>query len=85
MICVIGILIWDEGIDIDTDKVFMEIFPIFRGIGLIIIYLWLLALNVYVWTAYHVNYKLIFRFNYHYSQLSEVKNFELYCAEVVRF
>ena len=37
-----------------------------------IIYVWLLAWNVYVWTSYHVNYKLIFRFNHHYSQLSQI-------------
>lgn len=72
LIFVISILIWDEDLDVDGNQIFTEIFPIFRGIGLIIMFLWLLALNVYVWTSYHVNYKLIFRFNYHYSQLSEV-------------
>lgn len=40
--------------------------------ALIILYTWLLAWNVYGWTSYNVNYKLIFRFNHHYSHLSQV-------------
>jgi len=69
---VIIVLGWNGGIDVDEDQVFKEIFPIFRGIGLIILYLLLLAWNVYGWTKYHVNYKLVFRFNHHYSQFSQV-------------
>ena len=48
------------------------IFPMFRGISIIIVYMGLLAWNVYGWTKYNVNYKLIFRFNHHYSQLTQV-------------
>jgi len=72
LIIAIALLFWDEGLDIDGNELFPKIFPIFRGVGLMIIYVWLLAWNVYVWTSYHVNYKLVFRFNYHYSQLSEI-------------
>jgi hypothetical protein len=75
LIIAISLLFWDEGLDVDGNELFPKIFPIFRGVGLMIIYVWLLAWNVYVWTSYHVNYKLIFRFNYHYSQLSEVKSY----------
>ncbi len=33
----------------DDDSLFKDIFPIFRGIGLIILYNMLLAWNVYGW------------------------------------
>ena len=67
-----AILAWDENLDLDEDELFKEIFPMFRGMAIIVLYIWLLAWNVYGWTSYHVNYKLIFRFNHHYSQLSQV-------------
>ncbi len=72
LIIVISVALWDGGIDVDEDEVFRKIFPIFRGIGLIILYFFLLAWNVYGWTKYNVNYKLVFRFNHHYSQFSQV-------------
>lgn len=40
--------------------------------SLIVIYLWLLALNVYLWTHNNINYKLIFKFNYHFSSFIEI-------------
>lgn len=44
----------------------------FRGIGLLILYLWLLALNVYGWCLNNINYKLIFKFNHHSSDIPEI-------------
>lgn len=73
LVILIVVLCVDGGLDIDGNQVLKEIFPIFRGIGLIILYIGFLAWNVYGWTKYHVNYKLIFRFNYHYSQIGQVK------------
>jgi len=61
--------------DLDPDKedtYFKEIFSMYRGIGLFICYIWLLAWNVYIYTVYHINYRLIFKFNQHYSQVSEI-------------
>jgi hypothetical protein len=52
----------------DNDN-FYFYFPMYRGLSLIIIYNWFLALNVYIWNKNYVNYKLVFKFNYHYSQL----------------
>ena len=37
-----------------------------------ILYIWLLEWNVYGWTTANINYKLIFGFNYHFSQVSEI-------------
>ena len=67
------------GLDPDDDELFKYIFPIFRGAGsfkfnsgLFIVYMWLLAWNVYVWNNHNINYKLILKFNHHYSQLNEL-------------
>ena len=74
LLLILIILLWvEEGHDVDEDKALKEIFPMFRGMGIIVAYMGLLAWNVYGWTKYNVNYKLIFRFNHHYSQLSQVK------------
>ena len=64
-------MIFNGNLSSDDEK-FKYGFPLFRGIGIIIAYIWLLAWNVYGWTKYNVNYKLVFDFNYHYSQISEV-------------
>ena len=59
-------------LDPDQDIRFNHIFHIYRGLALFIMYIWLLGWNVYGWTQYHINYKLIFKFNHHYSTLSEI-------------
>ena len=55
------------GIDMDNDPEFNLIFPMFRGQINICLFLWFIALNVYMWNKYSVNYRLIFKFNNHYS------------------
>ena len=75
LVILIAVLCVDDGLDIDGNQVLKEVFPIFRGIGLIILYMGFLAWNVYGWTKYHINYKLIFRFNYHYSKIGQVNAF----------
>ena len=72
LICIILILGIKGDLDPDTDDQFNHIFRIYRGLALFIIYIWLLGWNVYGWTKYHINYRNIFRFNYHYSTLSEI-------------
>ena len=44
----------------------------FRGALLLIVANWLIGLNVYGWNRNHVNYKLIFKFGSHYSEISEI-------------
>ncbi|KRX07878.1 hypothetical protein PPERSA_10266 [Pseudocohnilembus persalinus] len=51
---------------------FKYIFPMFRGCALLILAMWLIGVNVYAWSTYHVNYKLIFKFSSHYSNLSQI-------------
>ena len=63
---------WYGDIDPDDEETFKYIFPMFRGAVFIIIYIWLLAWNVYGWTRYYVNYKRIFKFNHHFSSVKEI-------------
>ena len=59
-------------IDPDRDETFKHIFPMFRGSAFIVLYIWCLGWNVYIWTRYHINYKKIFQFNYHFSTPTEI-------------
>lgn len=72
LIFMICLLAWYGDLDVDDDELFRDVFPMFRGIGAFILYIWLLAWNVYGWTTANINYKLIFGFNYHFSQVSEI-------------
>ena len=56
----------------DLDTFFNHIFPIFRGASFIILYIWLLAWNVHGWNKFNINYRRIFKFNHHYSTLSQI-------------
>ena len=66
------VLAWEGNLDLDHDVILREHFPLFRGVILIILYMWLLAWNVYVWTKSNINYRLIFKFNYHYSTFNHI-------------
>ncbi len=43
------------------------IFPMFRGVGLLILYLWGMAWNVYGFMKYKINFKLILEYGAHFS------------------
>lgn len=57
---------------IDLDPELKVIFPIFRATLLLIMYQWLLSWNVYGWNKYNINYKLIFKFDHHFSRVSSM-------------
>ena len=59
-------------IDMDDDAKFKSIFPMFRGYIVFILYFWFLALNVYVWDLYHINYQVAFDFDNHYSDVMSI-------------
>jgi hypothetical protein len=44
----------------------------FRGGLVFILYLWGLAWNVYGFTKFNINYKLIFKFDNHYSTYTQI-------------
>jgi hypothetical protein len=56
----------------DDDAKFKTIFPMFRGYLVMVLYYWFLGLNVYVWNKYHINYKLAFNFDSHYSPVISI-------------
>mmetsp|Transcript_41231 Transcript_41231/g.36569 ORF Transcript_41231/g.36569 Transcript_41231/m.36569 type:complete len:133 (-) Transcript_41231:175-573(-) len=70
LVLTIIVLSWDGNLDLDNDELFREIFPMFRGLAILICYMFLVSWNVYGWTKFNVNYKLIFKFNHHYSEVS---------------
>ena len=37
-----------------------------------VLYYWFLGLNAYVWNKYHINYKLAFNFDSHYSPVISI-------------
>lgn len=44
----------------------------YRCIGLFLMYYWFLAGNVNGWTKYYINYKKLFKFDYHYSTVPQI-------------
>lgn len=45
--------------DLFSDETFTTVYwPIFRGTFLINMYTWFIALNIYIWDKYNVNYKV---------------------------
>lgn len=70
LIALILLLIFDlVELDYNENKVdsMNYIFPMFRGIGLLILYLWGVAWNVYGFTKYRINHRLILQYGSHYS------------------
>jgi hypothetical protein len=59
-------------IDMDDDVEFGSLFPMFRGYGMICLYLWLLGLDVYAWNIAHINYALCFGFTYKFSNVLQI-------------
>ena len=59
-------------IDMDDDAKFKTIFPMFRGYLVMTFYFWFLGLNVYVWNTFHINYRLAFNFDSHYSPVISI-------------
>jgi hypothetical protein len=43
------------------------VFPMFRGVGLLIFYLWGQACNVYVFNKFRISYRRILEYGHHYS------------------
>ena len=47
-------------------------FPIYRMLAIIFLYIVLIGWNIYAWISYHVNYKYIFCWKHHHSELWQV-------------
>lgn len=56
------------GQSVETNTVFSRDFPTWRGIGIFILYIWVLGFNLYCFERYKISHRLIFKFNdHHYS------------------
>lgn len=60
------------GLDIDYDRNFRRVFPVFRGYILSCLFIWVLAANVFVWNSNHINYQLCFKFTSQCSSVYEI-------------
>lgn len=59
-------------IDVDTDREFSRLFPLFRGQIVICLFLWLNSINVYLFNKFGVNYRLVLNFDNHYSDFANL-------------
>jgi hypothetical protein len=48
------------------------IFPMFRGIGLLILYVWGMAWNVYGFLKFKINFRTVLEYGSHYSNPFEI-------------
>lgn len=74
-VSIIGLIIALQQLNLptlDSDQIFARDFPVWRGICFFLIYMWILALNAYMFERHHINHKLIFKFtDYHASTSTE--------------
>jgi len=74
-ICILFLIIlilWYYEADITTDDELRDIFPIFRGASLFILYLWLYYWNIYGWQLGHIDFKLILQYKFDQNNLISV-------------
>jgi len=62
----------DQGVDIDENTKYEAVFPVYRGLIMIALFLWMFGINVYSWIKCSINYTLILEFNTHYDGASDV-------------
>jgi xenotropic and polytropic retrovirus receptor 1 len=65
LLLLLNLLVIDEDETLIDDMKY--IFPMFRGVGLLILYLWGVAWNVYGFIKYKINFKLVLKYGAHYS------------------
>ena len=52
-----------NGIELSNNTIFTQRFPVWRGASYVMVYLWVLGLNVAFYESSQINYKLIFHFD----------------------
>ena len=58
-------------LDMDNDPEFNSVFPMFKGFWSFCMYMWMFAIDVYVWEKFYISYKVIFAYDNHYSEVIE--------------
>ena len=71
-LCIILIVCLNFDIDMDDDKKFKMIFPMFRGLIVLCFYMWMFCFCVSGWIDNHINYKLVFKYSEKYSELVDL-------------
>ena len=69
---VLTLMAWSGSTNLGNQDFLDVAFPIYRMQAIIFIYIWLLGFNIYGWTMFHVNYKYLFSFKHHHSELWKV-------------
>mmetsp|Transcript_3692 Transcript_3692/g.7899 ORF Transcript_3692/g.7899 Transcript_3692/m.7899 type:complete len:639 (-) Transcript_3692:13-1929(-) len=59
---VLGIICYEAGLDVDENKQFSVVFPLFRGAITFSLYTLLIGWNIYVWNHYSIDYKHLMKF-----------------------
>lgn len=72
LIVILLLMRFDGYLDPSDDKIFLTIFPCFRGMALLLLYYWGLAFLVLIYDHYRINYKVFLNFNYHFSTYNEI-------------
>jgi len=72
LIFTIFVMAYHFDFDIDNDPDFKSIFPMFRGFFIVCLYWWILGLDVHFWNKAHISYKVIFKFDNHFSTSLEI-------------
>ena len=72
LILTIFVMAYHFDFDIDNDPDFKSIFPMFRGFFIVCLYWWILGLDVHFWNKAHISYKVIFKFDNHFSTSLEI-------------
>jgi len=72
VLCMFILFLAIDGHFEEQTSFFNHVFPIYRGASFIVLYIFLLAWNVYGWNRFNINYRRIFKFNHHYSTLGQI-------------
>jgi len=72
LILAILLLVWNGDVSVDNNEFLSRVFPVYRLAAIIFIYIWLLGWNLYGWISYHINYKYVFGFKHHHSEVWKV-------------
>ncbi len=72
LMIVIAFLAWNGSANLGNEVFLNRVFPIYRLLAIVFIYILLVGWDVYGWIAYKVNYKYLFQFKHHHSELWQV-------------
>lgn len=72
----LSLLLFYKNKSVETDPIFKRDFPTWRGIAIIILYMWIMGLNVYYYQEYKISHFLALNFTEH-RWLTAIRIFKL--------